>query len=165
MNGDQRRLSLAITVTKSAANRMACSLSEDLELLSRVEIDREATDVLRAADAFIQRYQQLVEHMTHRLFPAIYRCLSVGDRAPPLRALLTMMEEEGATCEAKRWAQRMELRNQLVHEYPIDPADRTSTFGAAVNEASAMLEEFEVALSYISARTLLGNGDEKEEVT
>lgn len=164
MNGDQRRLSLAITVTRGAADRMARSLSDDRELLSRVEADSEATDILRAADAFIQRYQQLVEHMTHRLFPAIYRCISMGERAPPLRTLLMMMEEQSAAGEAKRWTQRIELRNQLVHEYPVDPADRSSAFESAINEAIAMLEEFELSLIYVDARKLLANIDGSESL-
>ncbi|MFM9979214.1 MAG: hypothetical protein ACKVOP_14360 [Sphingomonadaceae bacterium] len=156
MSPENRRLHAALDVTQRGIDRLSSSLVDDIDLLSA---DRavDSKEALRATDAFVQRFQQVLEHITHRLFPAIYRSETVGDRPPGLRALLIYLHEAGLIAEPRDWERRIELRNQLVHEYPIEEEDRVAAIAAMLVESRLMIDAFGATLDYVSKRQLLGD--------
>lgn len=157
MNKEALRLAAAIDVTNRAAVRLRQSLSKDAALIAGgIEVGDDANDdQLRAIDAFVQRYEQYFEHITQRLFPAIYRAEEFGARPPMLRRLSVWLEEVGAIGPALEWAERSELRNRLIHEYPLEGAERAVALNAALVQSRAMLIEVEKILAYINERKLL----------
>lgn len=156
------RLQAAVDVTLRAAERLRSSIIDDKALLalattkSDVEWDK---DLLRALDAFVQRFQQVHEHMTHRLYPAIYRLATVGDRPPPPTDLFRWAAEFGFLESGRVWVERTELRNRLTHEYPVDASDRAIDLQAAVEQSAAMLSELDLVLAHITDRNMLENGN------
>ncbi len=160
MSSDTVRLAAAIRVTRAAAARLRDSIENDAEALrsgvaAGDSADREQS---KALDAFVQRYQQMFEHMAQRLFSAIYRADELGERPPPLRTLFIWAEETGLVNSAMVWGERAELRNRLVHEYPVQAAQRAVALTSAIREAALMLDEFEAALAYIDRKDLLEGG-------
>lgn len=162
MNRDALRLQAAIDVTQRAADRLRSSIVDDEVMLSRAVRDANVehdTDLLRVLDAFVQRFQQFHEHMSHRLYPAIYRSEQLGERPPPPRNLFVWLEGLALFDSARIWTERQEIRNRLIHEYPLDASDRAIALQAAVEQSAAMLDEFNRALAYIARRDLLEHGN------
>lgn len=162
MSREVLRLRSALDVTSKAVERLRSSLIDDKDLLIRAiahsDVER-AVDLLRALDAFVQRFQQVYEHMTHRLYPAIYRVATAGDRPPFPTALYKWAAEFGYFESGRVWLERTELRNRLMHEYPIDAGDRAVDLQAAVEQSFAMLDEFDRVVVHIADRNILENGD------
>ena len=157
MNRDIVRLDAAIRVSKSALARLRDSIDYDAETLAAGigAGDTASREQQRALDAFVQRYQQVFEHIAQRFFASVYRAAELGDRPPPLRTLLVWAEEVGLVASARVWSERAELRNRLVHEYPVEPEQRAIALTSAVAESRLILEEFDAALGYVDERRLL----------
>lgn len=158
MKRDARRLSAAVEAAAGAAVRLRSSITDDASELQRIvrgEDDDLDRHLLLVVDAFVQRFQQMHEHMTHRLYPAFYRRAEFGERPPPMLKLLTWLEGVGLIDDRHVWGRIAETRNRLVHEYPLDPSDRSAALGTAVEQASTMLEQFERAMTQIAERDLL----------
>ena len=152
-----------LETTGRAAARLRQSLDLDRERVARVARlagDALDPDDLRAADALIQRYQQLLEHLTHRLLAAVYRRESLGERPPDLRTLLAIYEGRSLIDRAADWQGRIELRNRLVHEYPIDESDRGADLMGAVAEAERMLADVDRIRAYVRDHHLLAGDDD-----
>lgn len=163
MKADVARLQAAVEVTRRAARRLEMSLATDRPLLDvAIDAAEESLDEerLRALDAFVQRYQQLVEHMTHRFYPAIYRREEYGGRPPSVRTLMNIYEGADVLLSARDWEDRAELRNRLVHEYPLDPEERARALTAAIAQSSLMLADLDRGLAYIQDRKLLEAEDD-----
>ena len=157
MNKEDIRLAAAMEAAQRGARRLRRSLELDRKTIDAgIAAGDEATeDQVRALDAFVQRYQQVYELIAHRLYPAIYRSASFGDRPPALRSLMIWLEEVGVIDGARLWLARAELRNRLVHEYPVEDEERATALTAALSESSAMLGQLTAALSYIERAGLL----------
>lgn len=155
MNPDNLRLQAAIDVTKRGIDPLNWSLENDISLLGSSGVATGNQQALRAIDAFIQRFQQVLEHITHRLFPAIYRAETIGERPPALRTLLTYLHEAGLVADPRDWQRRIELRNQLVHEYPIGEDERHEAIAAMLAESRELVRAFNDALDYIARKELL----------
>ena len=158
MNSAVRRLEAAVEVTLRAAARLQRSLEGDMALLiaAAASGDSETGDErLRAVDAFVQRFQQLHEHVLYRFYPAIYRLETFGDRPPPTATLLAEYEGLGIVDSSREWRRRTELRNRLVHEYPLEPEDRAKALAATIEQAAAMLAEIDRGMAYVKRKALL----------
>ncbi|QQV77228.1 hypothetical protein H5J25_18260 [Sphingomonas aliaeris] len=162
MNRDALRLAAAVDVTSRATERLKSSIVDDRILIARAIADpnvEQDKELLRALDAFVQRFQQVHEHMTHRLYPAFYRVATAGDRPPALRDLFVWLERFKFFDSGLVWVERTELRNRLIHEYPLDAADRILDLQAAVELSSAMMAEFDRVITHIADRNILENGN------
>ncbi|WP_174279313.1 hypothetical protein [Sphingomonas bacterium] len=161
MTRDQLRLLDAVKTTASVADRLRDSLRFDgAELKAAIALLPQGdAGALRETDAFIQRYQQLVEHMTHRLFGAIYRAEELGERPPPLRRLLALLEGTKALKSAETWTVYIEIRNRLVHEYPSDESELATALTEASAAGFAILDELEGVMDYVTRRKLLESVD------
>ena len=160
MSKDSVRLAAALNVSRSAAARMTGSLTNDVDLMRAGSAAGDHADSaqLRAIDAFVQRYQQLFEHMASRLVGAVYRAEEHGARPPAFRSLLIWAEEVGLIANSRIWAERAELRNRLVHEYPVEAELRAEALLAAIAEGRRMLDELRLMIAYIAANNLLETG-------
>ncbi len=155
----ERRLASAIETIEGAALRIRSSLKSDRDLLETVGqdgADPHDEDRMRATDAFVQRYQQFYEHFVRRLYPALYRVQQIGEPAPLLIDLIAHFEQVGLVEDAAQWVNRAELRNRLIHEYPLEKRERAETIQNALREAEAMLTEMDRALDYVAKRNLSG---------
>ena len=155
MTKDRFRLLDAIAAVDGAALRLRQSVVDRRAVIEQaIDADWQDAALSEPLDAFVQRYQQLVEHMTHRLYPAIYR-LAQGERAPFLGTLLTDFEGRGLLASADAWKVRMELRNRLVHEYPLDSNDRAAALRHALIQSVDMLDDLRTALDVVTERRWL----------
>ena len=162
MTRDQSRLLDAIATTRAAAERLRDSLRMGgAELAAAISLSpQDEPGALREVDAFVQRYQQVVEHVTHRLFGAIYRAEELGDRPPPLTRLFRYLESIAALDATEPWRVYLEIRNRLVHEYPLDPADRAQALTDAAEASIAILTDIDILFAYIGRRKLLETSDD-----
>lgn len=156
MNKEDIRLSAAISAAQRGGRRLRRSLELDRPTIDAgIAAGDDATeDQVRALDAFVQRYQQVYDLIAHRLYPAIYRSASLGERPPALRSLMVWLEEQAVIDGARLWLARAELRNRLVHEYPLEDEERAAALIAALSEADAMLAQLAAALAYIESARL-----------
>ena len=153
----------AIETSRRAADRLGRSLSQDRGLIEAAIGDpdgHEDAETSRALDAFVQRFQQLHEHLTQRLLPALFRLESFGERPPPLRTLATQYEGANILPRAADWGVRAEIRNRLVHEYPLDPVDRAKALALALEHGAGMISDFDRVLAYVNERRLMEISDE-----
>ena len=149
-----------MTAVEGAARRLSQSVLDRRETVDRAIDAEEQDDALsETLDAFVQRYQQLVEHMTHRLYPAIFRLAQAGERPPFLGTLLTDFEGRGLLASADAWKARMELRNRLVHEYPLDPVDRAAALRGAIEQSLTMLDDVRTAFAEIREQRWLEDSE------
>ena len=139
----QERLRSALRKLSGIEFRVQLSLSEDYGAINEfiAAIERPTSFNIRAADAFLQRFEQLFEVTLRRLFPAVIRIVDIGDRADGLLNTLIRLEKLGYITDAAAWVRRKELRDRLVHEYPDDLAERALDLTAALIEAAEMLAE------------------------
>lgn len=108
----------------------------------------------------VQRFQQMVEHLTQRLLPSIYRLEELGERPPPLRTLLRIYEDSGLIGDPVDWRSRIDLRNRLVHDYPLDDGERGNDLLAALDESERMLAALDRIHDYVIARGLIAGDDD-----
>ena len=162
MTRDQSRLLDAVATTRAAADRLRDSLRRDgAELEAAIALSPQGEPgALREVDAFVQRYQQVVEHVTHRLFGAIYRAEEFGDRPPPLTRLFKYLDGISALDTTEQWRVYLEIRNRLVHEYPLDAVDRAQALREAAAASHAILTDVDILFAYIGRRKLLETSDD-----
>ncbi len=143
--GDGERLRSALRKLAGVETRLRRSLTEDAAAIDRYAatyIAGEATaDDERAADAFLQRFEQMFEMLLRRVFPATLRLVDVADDGEGLLNTLNRLEGLGYLPDAKEWLLRRELRDRLIHEYPDDPAARAADLQAAIAGGRAILTE------------------------
>ncbi len=162
MTRDQSRLLDAVATTRAAAERLRDSLRMDgAELAAAIALSPQGEPgALREVDAFVHRYQQAVEHVTHRLFGAIYRAEELGNRPPPLTGLFAFIESVGVLNTAQPWKVYLEIRNRLVHEYPLDAVERAQELKGAAEASHAILADIDILFAYIGRRKLLETSDD-----
>lgn len=76
-----------------------------------------------ASVALLKRYEQL-QDMLGRLFRAYLTWELEDVRAMTRRDQANQLEKLGVIADADEWVGAAELRNRLVHEYPIDEAEQ-----------------------------------------
>jgi hypothetical protein len=158
VNADRARLQTAIDTVHRVLMRLRSSLDEGIEFGAASIGD---ADSLRAADAFVQRFQQSVEVMARRLFPALYRVAEGGERPPPLMTLLAYLEGHDVITGERAWAERVELRNALIHEYPATDEERAAAIGRAQASAGGIFDDYDRALRFVRSRRFLEFPDDQ----
>ena len=160
MNREARRLRAAADATVRVASRVGSSLGEyraDLERGIATEDVEADGHLLLVLDSFVQRFQQLYEHLIQRLYPALFRAEQLGERPPPTLDLLRWLEEQGLIADRRSWGLYGEARHRLVHEYPLDPVERAEALTLALDYSGKMLEDLNRAISHIERKGLLND--------
>ena len=104
---------------------LAASLEEDLALLGPVPADLAAFDALPAAQrtasrAVLKSFEQ-IEDQIARLFRVTASIMGEDTQGWYARDFADFMEKFGVLDDASAWSAVVRLRNQLVHDYPLDP--------------------------------------------
>lgn len=144
---ERERLRAALRKVAAVERRVRWSLDDDADAIRRYAVTMDAAEVARddaqAADAFIQRFEQLFEITLRRLFPATARVVEFAGRDEGLREILDRLERSGYIVDASRWVRRKALRDRLTHEYPDDPGDKAADLNAALADAADMIAELD----------------------
>lgn len=121
--------------------RLNLSLQRDASLfpLEPTSFDDEAA--LLAIDAFLQRFQQVVDLTLRKLFPKLVAALKLREERVALRPVLDRLEREGLIESADWCSELNELRNRLVHEYAMSPEQRATELNTAWRYAPKLVEQ------------------------
>ena len=145
--GDVERLRSSLRKLAGVEVRLRRSLSEDAAAIDRFAATFMGGQALssdeRAADAFLQRFEQMFEILLRRVFPATVRVVDVAESGEGLLNILNRLEGLRYIDNAHVWVLRKELRDRLIHEYPDEPAERAADLRAAIDGGRAMLGELE----------------------
>ena len=142
------RLRDALSALRRIERRLVSSRNDDgliigatIEQVASDSDDEVARDGLRALDAFVQRFEQYLENITTRTFPATITVTDAGHRAIGLTDILNRLERYGWIDDGSVWPTRRELRNRLIHEYPFDRGEQAKDSLAAIEVAKAAIVE------------------------
>ncbi len=106
---------------------------DDLSLLPLVE--------RIASIALLKRYEQL-QDMLGRLFRAYLTWELEDVRDMTRRDQANQLEKLGIVADADDWVGAAELRNRLVHEYPIDEAEQIDRVNDTWNASFGLIEAY-----------------------
>ncbi len=142
MTEDPRaRVEQILKMLSGPMRRLRLSLESDSQLfpLQPSRFDDDA--VLLAIDAFLQRFQQVVDLTLRKLFPKLLAALELREERVALRPVLDRLEREGLIESADWWSELNELRNRLVHEYAMSPEQRAIELNTAWRYAPELVEQ------------------------
>lgn len=152
----RRNHALALRV----AERLRRSLAE---LGARMPFTEATLDALDPAgedalDAFLKRYEQLVDLVENRLFRglALLEGEDVQDKSK--RDLALLMAKFGVISDADRWSAASMLRNKLTHDYPDAGETRAERVNAAFGHGATVLEALAGVEARVRSRGLVGLG-------
>jgi hypothetical protein len=125
------------------ARRLRLSLDRDHSLFPLQGGAFDDDVALLTIDAFLQRFQQVVDLTLRKLFPKLVAALELREERVALRPVLDRLEREGLIESADWWSELNELRNRLVHEYAMAPDQRAAELNKAWSYAHGLLEQLE----------------------
>ncbi|NYD91912.1 hypothetical protein [Sphingomonas melonis] len=94
-----------------------------------------------ASIALLKRYEQL-QDMLGRLFRAYLTWELEDVRAMTRRDQANQLEKLGIVEDADDWIGAAELRNRLVHEYPIDEAEQVDRVNDTWDASSGLIQAY-----------------------
>ena len=107
-----------------------------------------------ASVALLKRYEQL-QDMLGRLFRA-YLDWEIEDvRAMTRRDQANQLEKFGIVDDADDWIVAAELRNRLVHEYPIDEDEQVERVNATWAAAAGLITAYQLLRARLADKGLL----------
>lgn len=123
--------------------------------LSADDIDRLPEDRQESLDAFLKRFEQLVDIIDNRLFRglALLEQEDISDKSK--RDLTLLMEKWGVLTNADAWSGCSILRNRLAHDYPAAPKQQAERVNAAHAAATLLLQTLDGIAERVRSRGLL----------
>lgn len=112
-------------------------------------------DTVRALDAFLQRFNQALDHVLRKLFPRLQAAISADDELLPVTALFEALHRAGVIESVEEWRELIEVRNRLTHDYALDAVERADVLNDAWSRAPALLEQLGRAESYVRRHELI----------
>ena len=112
-------------------------------------------DMMKAIDAFLQRFTQALDHVLRKLFPRLQAAISGDDELLPVRELFENLHRAGVIETVSEWRELLEVRNRLTHEYAMDAIERAATLNDAWSRAPALLTQIERARLYAEHHKLI----------
>lgn len=107
-----------------------------------------------ASIALLKRYEQL-QDMLGRLF-RVYLTWELEDvRAMTRRDQANQLEKLGVVPDADEWVGAAELRNRLVHEYPIDEAEQIDRVNDTWVASSGLIQAYSILRARLAEQGLL----------
>jgi hypothetical protein len=151
------RLRETFDALEAIGRRLSLSIDEDAGLFPVASGDAASHDIhaLRALDAFLHRFTQLLDHLLRKLFPRLQAAISDDDELLPVRALLENLHRAGIVEDPTGWLELIEVRNRLTHEYAMSPDERATALNDAWSRAPALLAQIEDARRYARRHDLL----------
>lgn len=155
MTGEQEIVADCLRAVRS----LVSSARETLALVGEVPRDLDAFAALTpmkrmATTASLKQFEQL-EGALHGLFRGILRVLGVRLKGLYALDIGYRMEELDIIDDAQRWLAIVQLRNELVHDYPDAEAVRLARLGAALAAFPFLLDAAQRADHVVTTRNLL----------
>jgi uncharacterized protein YutE (UPF0331/DUF86 family) len=103
-------------------------------------------------DAFMKRFEQLVESLQDELFTAIALVGGEDVRSLSRRDVTELMERLGALPSAARFRTLVAIRNRIAHVYPDQPERQAGNLNEAFAAIDDLLAACERACRYLQER-------------
>ncbi|GGB28101.1 hypothetical protein GCM10011380_17130 [Sphingomonas metalli] len=107
-----------------------------------------------ASIALLKRYEQL-QDMLGRLFRAYLTWELEDVREMTRRDQANQLERLGVVADADDWVAAAELRNRLVHEYPIDEAEQVDRVNDTWNASFGLIKVYTKLRARLAQQGLL----------
>lgn len=107
-----------------------------------------------ASIALLKRYEQL-QDMLGRLFRAYLSWEAEDARAMTRRDQANQLEKLGIIADADEWIGAAELRNRLVHEYPIDESEQVERVNDTWAASSGLMGAYATLRARLAERGLV----------
>lgn len=103
-------------------------------------------------DAFLKRFEQLVNTLQDEIFKAIAVLGGEDIRGLARREIAELMERLGALPSAATFRTLTAIRNRVAHVYPDDPERQATNLNEAYAAVDDLLSACEVASQYLDER-------------
>lgn len=100
-------------------------------------------------DAFLKRFEQLVNTLQDEIFKAIAVLGGENIRGLARREIAELMERLGALPAAATFRTLTAIRNRIAHVYPDDPERQAANLNEAYAAVGDLLSAYEVASRYL----------------
>jgi uncharacterized protein YutE (UPF0331/DUF86 family) len=144
----------ALRSAEGCARRLARShgkLSAQF-LLSAGQVTALPPDVEDDLDAFLKRYEQLVNAIQDELFKVVAIVGGEGVRGLARREVAELMARLGALPLAESFRLLVAIRNRIAHSYPDDPGREAANLNAAYETVPDLLAAHEGVRRYLERR-------------
>lgn len=149
-----------------AAQRVAARLRRSIGRVSAIgpmtaaTIERLDPEQAETVDAFLKRFEQLVDLVGMTLFKGLAILEQEDVSRLSRRDLADLMEKLGAIPSAEPWGRVVVLRNRLAHGYPNDPVRQANRMQEALDQAPAALAALDAVAQYLARKPGLEGGAE-----
>ncbi|MDB5713930.1 MAG: hypothetical protein JWO15_1327 [Sphingomonadales bacterium] len=109
-----------------------------------------------AADAFLQRFNQVCDITTRKLFPRLLAVLDASDVRHPFITVLDRLDGLGVIADPAWWVDLNAIRNRLIHEYAMSLEERASELSIAWVAALRLVEEIDTIRNRPNLITSMG---------
>jgi hypothetical protein len=120
--------------------------------LSPARVTTLPPDVEDDLDAFLKRYEQLVNAIQDELFKAVAIVGGEDVRALARREVAELMDRLGALPSAASFRLLVTIRNRIAHSYPDDPERQAGNLNAAYEAVPDLLAAHEGVRRYLERR-------------
>jgi uncharacterized protein YutE (UPF0331/DUF86 family) len=103
-------------------------------------------------DAFLKRYEQLVNAMQDELFKVVAIVGGEDIRGLAWREVAELMDRLGALPSAERFRLLVAIRNRIAHSYPDDPGRQAANVNAAYETVPDLVAAHERVRRYLERR-------------
>ncbi len=105
------------------------------------------------ADAFLKRFENLVNHLQDQVFRLIVAAEAMRDpRELSRRDTADYMEKLGVIADSDAFFDALRVRNRLSHVYPDEPAKQADQLNAAWSSAEVVLAAAATAEAWAARR-------------
>lgn len=146
MTEREKEIRERITREFEVCDRHIIRIKEALDELSAIlpiQCDKYQTltsDEVRCLDQFIFRFSKLQDAMGAKLFRYILEHLNEDTSSLPMRDILNRLERYNIIPSVSEWIYVRELRNEIVHDYPIDDQEVVQAINELINKTDLLLE-------------------------
>jgi len=144
----------ALRSAEGCARRLARSqgrLAEQFPL-SAARLTALPPDVEDDLDAFLKRYEQLVNTIQDELFKVVAIVGGEDVRGLARREVAELMDRLGALPSAASFRLLVAIRNRIAHSYPDDPERQAGNLNAAYEAVPDLLAAHEGVRRYLERR-------------
>ncbi|MEK7385468.1 MAG: hypothetical protein AABZ83_03420 [candidate division NC10 bacterium] len=120
--------------------------------LSPARVTALPPDVEDDLDAFLKRYEQLVNTIQDELFKVVAIVGGEDVRGLARREMAELMDRLGAVPSAASFRLLVAIRNRIAHSYPDDPERQAGNLNAAYEAVPDLLAAHEGVRRYLERR-------------
>lgn len=144
----------ALRSAEGCARRMARSQGKLAAQfpLSATRLTALPLDVEDDLDAFLKRYEQLVNSIQDELFKVVAIVGGEDVRGLARREVAELMDRLGALPSAASFRLLVAIRNRIAHSYPDDPERQAGNLNAAYESVPDLLAAHEGVRRYLERR-------------